>query len=126
MLEQWPPSAPVIEALQESLRGRDNVSARRAAEARIFEQKLSHAEQFERLHTLITEAFSYPELERLLRFRLDVRLEPITTLGPIDRTVFELLKWAESRGRLRELVLALAEARPDRPEFQELLRSIEA
>jgi tetratricopeptide (TPR) repeat protein len=126
MLEQWEPIAPVIEALQDILRGRDNVTARRAAEALTAEQKLSRDELVTRIVRLITSAFAHEELNSLVRVKFDVRLDdmeaPTSSMG---RKVFDLLRWAEDRGKLRELVRAVAEELPARPDAQELLRLVE-
>jgi hypothetical protein len=122
MLVLSEPISSVVATLQSILRGPDDVTARRAAEARTAEQSLSRGERLSRIQEAIAQAFTHRELSMLLRLTLDVRLEDITTeTSPMRRQVFDILAWAERHGRLRELVSALAELRPMRQDLQELL-----
>jgi hypothetical protein len=61
--------------------------------------------QLRRLHDALVDAFrSRNDLVRLVRFHLNENLETIVGAGPLSQTAFELIEWAQSRGRLGELL----------------------
>jgi HEAT repeat protein len=71
-----------------------------------------------RLHHAILSGFSRSDLERLVWFELNERLENITRPGPLNDVVFDLIHWAEKNGRTEELLRAIQRAQPDNEEMQ--------
>ena len=66
--------------------------------------------QYGRLVDALVNAFDRGGLQRLVRFRLDENLDAVAGGGNHSEVVFALIGWAESRGRLAELLAgALAE-----------------
>lgn len=66
--------------------------------------------QKQQFHSALIDAFSKSELERLVNFYLDESLDNFTGKGSISDIVFELIRWAERKGRVEDLVnAALAE-----------------
>jgi hypothetical protein len=75
-------------------------------------------QQKRRLHQALLAAFDQDGLERMLRHRLNERLESITKVGPLEAVVFRLIEWAEQHGRVEELVRATRDERPGNREVQ--------
>ncbi|MBN9522121.1 hypothetical protein J0H58_26985 [bacterium] len=73
---------------------------------------------------VVEGAFDQDSLAQLLRFDLGVRLDLIVLGANFEEVVFRLLMWAEQRGRLRELVTAIALARGQRPDVQAAANAI--
>jgi hypothetical protein len=72
-------------------------------------------EQAQQLHHEILSAFSRPELERLVRFDLNARIEEIArTTDTFATVVLDLIHWAEKHGRTEVLIRAVRRARPER------------
>jgi hypothetical protein len=70
-------------------------------------------EQFE---TAMRAVFEYSTLEQWLGYAMDVKLGEITPANvPFTTTVFTLVSWAESAGRLDELIGKAGAASPDNP-----------
>jgi hypothetical protein len=70
------------------------------------------------LQRAVEAAFDQSSLAQLVRFDLGIRLD-LVALGPnFQDVVFRLLRWAEQRGRLRDLVRAVALARDQNPDVQ--------
>lgn len=67
---------------------------------------------FEEITGQIVDAYMQPELEAVLRQRMDLRLDRVVGPGTFDHVVFQLLRWAEQHGREVELVRIAALARP--------------
>jgi hypothetical protein len=80
-------------------------------------------DHFQKLHDAILSAFSGADLEQLLRFDLNTRLDNIVPKAPMSEIVFRLIEWAEQRGRTEELVRALQRARPHNKEIQAVTQS---
>jgi hypothetical protein len=81
--------------------------------------------ELEKLHRALVDAFpTDAELERLLRFSLNIDLPEIAGAGPTTDRVFQLLRWTEARGRTLELARAARSRNPENPmlaqTFQEL------
>jgi hypothetical protein len=81
-------------------------------------------DQAERLHEAILSAFDDAELRKLVRFRMNDRLEEITSSNSLDTVVFDLIGWAERHGRAKELIKAVQRARPDNPTIQAVAYSL--
>jgi hypothetical protein len=54
----------------------------------------------------------------MVDFGLDQNLDQITSAGNLDQTVFELIKWAETRSQERALILAAYRANPGNGQLQ--------
>lgn len=77
-------------------------------------------QQLEALHDAILAVFSKRDLTQLVKFKLDEQLEVISDGGNLSETVFSLIRWAESRGRLPELIREAHLARPHNSVLAEL------
>ncbi|MGD8792118.1 MAG: effector-associated domain EAD1-containing protein [Anaerolineae bacterium] len=77
-------------------------------------QKLT-GKQYQQFQTALLEAYVYNSLQRMLRFRLDRRLDLITAPGPFDQVVFELIGVAEREGWTYDLLRAARESNPGNP-----------
>lgn len=76
------------------------------------------------LHDALLDAFrSHDKLERMLRFGMDVKLNAIVGEGPLSTVVFELINWAESEGRIDELLRAAHKENPGNPNLDAFLKS---
>lgn len=81
--------------------------------------------QLERLHNGFLAAFPNREsLETMLRFGMDVSLGEITAQGSLGSVVFELLRWSEAQGRIRELAKAARERVPGNSALKEAVAAI--
>ena len=70
--------------------------------------------QLEELHTLLLEAFpTRPTLARMVLFRLGENLDELATSSNLSDAVFELLRWAQARTRLVDLLQAAVAINPD-------------
>src|ERR1043166_5581353 len=77
---------------------------------------------FDEFLQALLEAFDEPELERLVRVRLNEDLATIVGPGPMQSRIFELLKWAERKGTVAELARA---AHQERSNNEKILRVYE-
>jgi hypothetical protein len=83
------------------------------------DMKLSGA-QYQELQQAFLSAFrSNDELTRMVRFHLGESLAAIVAPGALAAVVFELIQWAESRGRLRELVAGALAENPGNPTLRD-------
>jgi len=76
-------------------------------------------EQTEQLQNAILDTYNRSDLEQLLSFKLDERLDNITSGGNMRQIVFELIEWAGRRGRLTDLIQAAHVDRPSNSVFAE-------
>jgi len=72
-------------------------------------------DQSKLLHEALVSAFTYDELQRLTWFNLNVMLPVVVANGPVDRVVYDLIKYAEQHGIIEDLVRAASESRPRNP-----------
>jgi hypothetical protein len=80
-------------------------------------------DQIRKLHYAILCGFRADDLEQLLRFDLNERLDNIVPTGrELSSVVFELIQWAERSGRADELIQAIRRARPNNKEVQKFAR----
>ena len=66
---------------------------------------------------------AYPtkvKLKMMVRYKLNQNLASITTGESMEEIVFELIEWAESKGRLNELAKAALEHNPGNQELQKI------
>jgi hypothetical protein len=81
----------------------------------------------ERIHKLIQDAYDRNELEKVLLFRLNERLDRIAPgQADFDAIVFHVVLWADQHGRLVEFVREAAAGRPLRSDLADLVREIDA
>ncbi len=77
--------------------------------------------QLKKVHKAILSGFpERQELESLLLYDLNVRLNDFDDSGGMNDTVFCTIKFFDSRGRIKELVLAAARLLPNHPYLEEL------
>ncbi|MFO0590333.1 MAG: effector-associated domain EAD1-containing protein [Polyangiaceae bacterium] len=80
--------------------------------------KWNNARQ-EKLQDALLEAFPYrAELEQLTYYALDVDLDTLTSEPNMRSTLFGLLKWARSRGKLDVLLEEARRRNPDNPSLR--------
>jgi hypothetical protein len=78
-----------------------------------------NGQQLLKLQNAILSGFNASDLEQLVRFELNERLDSlVATHGAFTNVVFELIQWAETRGRTAELIRALQRARPNNADIQ--------
>ena len=74
--------------------------------------------QLKLLETALLRAFpNVSDLQRMVRFNLNEKLAEITGGDTLTDMVFFLLQWAESRGKLDDLLQAARAANPDNPDL---------
>jgi len=71
----------------------------------------------EELQKAILGAFTAPELTRLVRTDLNENLDAISNSNNFTEVVFDLITWADRRGRIGELVAALQRQNPTNPQL---------
>lgn len=81
----------------------------------------------EQLHNLLLRAFKESEMLFFLRFRMDEEYDSISSpLKNKRERFYEVIEWAEYKGRLLELVQKAADYRPDDPDLGALTTQIES
>lgn len=65
-------------------------------------------------------AFSLDELRRLVRYALDVDLDAISA-GATEQRVFEVVDYAEERGRVADLVTQAIRQNPGNEQLQAII-----
>lgn len=74
----------------------------------------------ESVNLALLDAYREDDLERVVRYGLDVELSSVATGRDLTAIVFRLTDWAERAGRLPELVEAVKEDRPQNDKIQAL------
>lgn len=69
----------------------------------------------------LLSAFSAAELTRLVRIELGENIEEIAIGANQTQVVFELITWADRRGRLADLVAAAQRSNPDNAALQRFM-----
>lgn len=77
------------------------------------------ANELQAVNQAFLEAFDLAKLKRLVSFGLDEELEQISTGDDLTEIVYELTRWAEQEGRIRELITA-AQAQSSNPRIARL------
>lgn len=78
--------------------------------------------EFLQLEEALASAFpGRNDLERMVRFKLDENLEQIAGAGFYSDVLFRLIQWAESHGRIPDLVTAARETNPGNVMLQQFL-----
>ena len=80
--------------------------------------------QTKQLHDAILSAFSGSDLEQLVKFELNERLDNITPNGALGLVVFNLIQWAEREGRTEELTRTVQRARPNNDEIRSVAKAL--
>jgi hypothetical protein len=77
---------------------------------------ISESVEFVRLlKEALMHAFNEPELRELVKFGLKENLDEITKAGTFSERTFQLVEWADRRGRLDELYQAALAKNPNNP-----------
>lgn len=76
----------------------------------------------EELYTILLDAFSSDELTRLVRFYLGENIDAIVQGKNQSEVVFEVMAWADRRGRIDELIAAAYGQRQNSPEFARFMQ----
>lgn len=76
--------------------------------------------QAKQLQRALLSAFGYDDLSRLTTFELNERLESIVPTGAMSNVTFDLIMWAERRGKTAELIKAVMAARQNNPDVTAL------
>ncbi len=69
--------------------------------------------QLKQLHDALLSAFDRGDLQRMVRFELDENLGAIAGGGNLSETVFNLIQWAERRGRIGDIIQGAVNYNPD-------------
>jgi len=81
--------------------------------------------QMEQLSDALCSAFpNWEALDRMVAIGLDRNLDELVKKGPLVDIVFELIQWAKSQGKIRELVLAAYTRNPTNEEINEIATSL--
>lgn len=73
----------------------------------------------EQLSQALLDAFrKLPDLERMVQYKLNVRLLEVVGQGALRNMVFDLVEWAESEGRLADLVHGAHLQNPGNPQLR--------
>ena len=88
--------------------------------------KLSGKQKKELSDSILSAFSSYSELKRLLVYELDIQLEVIiSSSSDLQTVVFEIIQWAESRGKLGELVQAMYDENPNNLKIRNFYKQID-
>jgi len=77
---------------------------------------------FKEIRDAIVDAYNEAALEEVLRTEMNIRMDVEIDPGAFGHRVFDLLGWAEQRGREVELVQVTARARPRKASMQEMYK----
>ncbi len=83
--------------------------------------KLTGSQLEQVINALISGYDSESELEMMVRLKLDLNLNVIVDGENLRETVFELVTWAEERGRIDDLIVGAQEFNDGNPDLQQLL-----
>lgn len=73
---------------------------------------------------ILQEIFSLEELRQFLQTNFEAAWQAVGKASTFERLAADLVSWAESNGKLAELLLGLIRIHPNQPELLELLRSL--
>jgi hypothetical protein len=80
--------------------------------------------QVRELREAILSGFNRSELQALVQIQMNEHLETITSNGPLETVVLELINWAERQGRTEQFVRAVLRARPGNSVIQSVAASL--
>ena len=86
-----------------------------------------NAQQKQELYEAIVSAFEdRNELERMVYFRLDMKLNLITPNPDFKHSVFELIDWANREGRIDDLIAGARAFKPENPDLRNFAERLES
>src|SRR5690348_14389437 len=77
-----------------------------------------------RFQEALLHAFTASSLAQMVRYKLDENLEHIVSNADLAGAVFNLIRWAESNGKLEALLAASRAFNPGNPKLDELASSL--
>lgn len=77
---------------------------------------------YKEIQDAIVDAYDQADLEMVLRTDMNIRMDVEIDPGKLRNRVFDLIGWAEQRGREVELIRATSRARPQKLAMQEIYR----
>ncbi len=86
--------------------------------------KLSGGEKRQLWKALLDAYRTYDELKIMVEFQLDETLEVIVKIGNLRTVVFDLIQWAESRGRLEQLIIGSYADNSENPILKEFYKTV--
>lgn len=82
-------------------------------------------EQQRQLYEALLSAFpDAGSLRRMVQFGLDQNLDVIADTSKLSDAVFELIQWAESRGKITKLIIAARNSNPDNPALRKVAEEL--
>lgn len=82
--------------------------------------ELSGTEQKELFNALLIAYPTFSELEAMVLFELDEKLEEIGESGNLKNSIFKLFKWSTSKGKWEKLIKGAYNGNTDNPELKKL------
>lgn len=77
--------------------------------------------QIEQIHEALMNGYrSHSDLSRMVRINLDISLNEISTGKNLSETAFDLVNWADSRGKVSELIQSAYNDNPSNPKIRQL------
>lgn len=81
--------------------------------------------QYKQLLEALISAFPTPDdLQSMVMFGLGENLHAIASGGDLRSTIFDLIRWAESRGHTDKLIKGALEEKPDNPKLRDFAASV--
>jgi V8-like Glu-specific endopeptidase len=97
----------------------ENQDGTRAKMSPLFEDRQMNGEQERRLHRALLAAFpDVGSLRRMVSFGLNENLDAIASIGKLNDTVFDLIRWASARDKSVAMVIAARNSNPDNPSLR--------
>jgi hypothetical protein len=88
----------------------------------VFDMNQLDGERAAHLQKALQSAFpKRSELGRMVRFKLEENLQAIADGDNLSDVIFNLIEWAESEGRLQELIAGAREMKPNSPELKKFV-----
>jgi hypothetical protein len=88
------------------------------------QQRRLSGRQWKQLLNALNDAFNFNELQRLLKFEMDVDLADIVFPGPMPDVIYAVIEFTEARNRTRELVEAAQRNRPNFPAILDVAQEV--
>ncbi len=81
-------------------------------------------EDFKKLLDAMLQAYNKSDLRQMVKFNLDKDLDEIIGGVTGAEIIFNLIQWAEARGKLEDLLNAVSQNRPDNLELQKTVNGL--
>lgn len=88
-------------------------------------QKAAEVSRKDKLDALLSAYPTRDELEIMMKLEMDVSLDTIVGDGNMRSTIFKLIKWAEAKGRLNELILKAHNYNPGNPKLAAITQRVQ-